>query len=365
MHLFIEQVCMDYILWCVRLPNLTQRKIVQAIRHYLGQVPNWLRILFWSISAFLLLNSVLPAYAQNYQNYPERPVRVLNPSSPGGGGDVIARIVMQELSKKMNQNFIVDNRPGAANIIATEMAAKAIPDGYTLLLGTTGTFVTNPLLYAKLPYSNQSFVPIVNAVNAPFILCVHPNVPATNLTELIAYAKANPDKLSFASFGKGSSNHLAGELFQILTGTKFIHVPYKGGAPGMAALLAGDITMTFDSGLTSIANIQAKKIRPIAVAAQARLSELPDVPTFTEAGLANFHAGSWYGFMAPAGTPIEIVQKLNVQINQVLRTPEITARINQLGSSIVGNTPAEFTRQIALESEVWSSVVKKAGIAPE
>ena len=271
----------------------------------------------------------------------------------------------KELSKKMNQNFIVDNRPGAANIIATEMAAKAIPDGYTLLLGTTGTFVTNPLLYAKLPYSNQSFVPIVNAVNAPFILCIHPQVPATNLTELIAYAKANPDKLSFASFGKGSSNHLAGELFQILTGTKFIHVPYKGGAPGMAALLAGDITMTFDSGLTSIANIQAKKIRPIAVAAQARLSELPDVPTFTEAGLANFHAGSWYGFMAPAGTPIEIVQKLNVQINQVLRTPEITARINQLGSSIVGNTPAEFTRQIALESEVWSSVVKKAGISPE
>ena len=205
----------------------------------------------------------------------------------------------------------------------------------------------------------------MNAVNAPFILCVHPNVPATNLTQLIAYAKANPDKLSFASFGKGSSNHLAGELFQILTGTKFIHVPYKGGAPGMAALLAGDITMTFDSGLTSIANIQAKKIRPIAVAAQARLSELPDVPTFTEAGLANFHAGSWYGFMAPAGTPIEIVQKLNVQINQVLRTPEIAARINQLGSSIVGNTSAEFTRQITLESEVWSSVVKKAGIAPE
>lgn len=245
-------------------------------------------------------------WSQTTSIYPTKAVRVYNPSSPGGGGDVIARIIQQELSKNLGQTFIVDNRPGAANIIATDLAAKSAPDGYSLLLGTTGSFVTNPLIYKKLPYAVSDFVPISIVADAPFILSVHPSVPANNLTELIAYAKANPGKLSFASFGNGSSSHLAGEYFQILTGTKLIHVPYKGSAPGMADLLAGNITMTFDSGLSSIPNIQAKKIRPIAVAAPKRLPNLSDVPTFLELGIPNFYAGSWYGFFAPQGTPKEI-----------------------------------------------------------
>ena len=305
-------------------------------------------------------------YAQSSSlTYPIKTVRVYNPSSPGGGGDVIARIIQQELSKNLGQTFIVDNRPGAANIIATEIASKSPPDGYSLLLGTTGSFVTNPIIYKKLSYAVSDFVPISMVADAPFILSIHPSVPANNLNELIAYAKANPEKLSFASFGNGSSSHMAGEYFQILTGTKLIHVPYKGSAPGMADLLAGNITMTFDSGLSSIPNIQAKKIKPIAVAANKRLANLPDVPTFVELGIPNFYAGSWYGFFAPAGTPKEIINLLNKNIHQITAIPEVSARIQALGATVQVNTPEEYSRQIARETEQWSMVIQKAKIQVE
>lgn len=303
--------------------------------------------------------------AQSSNNYPTRTVRVLNPSSPGGGGDVIARIIQQELTKSLGQTFLVDNRPGAANIIATEIAAKSPADGYTLLLGTTGTFVTNPLMYKKLSYAVNDFVPITMVADAPFILSIHPSVPANNLSELITYAKANPGKLSFASFGTGSSSHMAGEYFQILTGTKLIHVPYKGSAPGMADLLAGNITMTFDSGLSSIPNIQAKKIRPIAVASSKRLANLPDVPTFAELGIQNFFAGSWYGFFAPTGTPKDIISLLNKQIHQVTALPEIAARIQALGATVTINTSEEYAAHIAKETEQWAQVIQKAKIQAE
>ena len=298
-------------------------------------------------------------------NYPNKPVRVYNPSSPGGGGDVIARIIQQELTKNLGQTFIVDNRPGAANIIATEIAAKSPADGYSLLLGTTGSFVTNPIIYKKLSYAVSDFVPISMVADAPFILSVHPNVPANTVSELIAYAKSNPGKLSFASFGNGSSSHMAGEYFQMLTGTKLIHVPYKGSAPGMADLLAGNITMTFDSGLTSMPNIQAKKIRPLAVAANKRLANLPDVPTFADLGIPNFYAGSWYGFFAPAGTPKEIVNLLNKNIHQIASLPEVSARIQALGTTVQVNTPEEYAKQIARETEQWAMVIQKAKIQVE
>jgi len=303
--------------------------------------------------------------AQSSLSYPNKPVRVYNPSSPGGGADVIGRLIQQELTKNLGQTFIVDNRPGAANIIATELAAKSTPDGYSLLLGATGSFVTNPLVYKKLSYAVSDFIPISIVADAPFILSVHPSVPANNLAELISYAKANPGKLSFASFGNGSSSHMAGEYFQILTGTKLIHVPYKGSAPGMSDILAGNITMTFDSGLSSIPNIQAKKIRPIAVAASKRLVNLPDVPTFAELGIANFNAGSWYGFFAPAGTPREIINLLNKNIHQIVAMPEISARIQSLGATVQVNTPEEYAAQIAKETEQWSMVIQKAKIQLE
>ncbi|MCA3071067.1 MAG: tripartite tricarboxylate transporter substrate binding protein [Rhodocyclaceae bacterium] len=320
---------------------------------------------FRSVAAAVLLAVPAMVAAQPASTYPDRPVRVVNPSSPGGGADVISRIVMQEVSKSLGQTFIIDNRPGAANIIATEIAAKAPPDGYTLLIAATGTFVTNPLLYAKLPYSINDFETISIVADAPFILSVHPSVPARTVKELIGYAKAQDGKLTFASFGRGSSSHLAGELFQSVTGTKLVHVPYKGAAPGMADLVAGQITMAFDSGLSSIPHVNAKRIRPLGVAAPQRLPSIPDVPTLAEQGLGAFDAGTWYGVMAPARTPKPIIDRLHGAIVRALALPDVTKKINDLGTAVIGNTPAEFSAQIARESERWAAVVKQAGLKPE
>lgn len=305
------------------------------------------------------------AQSGNAAEYPSRPVRVLNPSSLGGGGDVVARIVMPELSRLLKQNFYIENRPGAANIIATELAAKAAPDGYTIYLAAFGTFVTNPLVYATLPYSLKSFETVSIIADAPFILSVHPALPATNLKQLIALAKARPGELTYASFGNGSTPHLTGELFQSITGTKMVHVPYKGSAPGMADLMAGNITMTIDGGLASIPQIRAKRIRAIGVTAPARLTVLPEVPTFDELGLKDLYVGSWYGIMAPAKTPREIVLKLYAGLLKAVANPAVRDPLQTLGAAVVGNSPEEFYAQVVREQERWAKVVQKAGIKPE
>lgn len=314
--------------------------------------------------AFLFI-ALLPWSALCQGRYPERAVTFVNPSSPGGGADIVSRILAQELTKSLGQNFLVDNRPGAANIIATEIAAKAKPDGYTLLIAATGTFVTNPLIYAKLPYSLKDFEPISIVADAPFIVSVHPSVKATTVAELVALAKARPGELAFASFGIGSSSHFAGELFQSMTGTRLLHVPYKGSAPGMADLVAGNISIAFDSALASMRHIQAGKIRALAVAAPRRLPGLPEVPTLEEAGLKEFYAGSWYGVMAPAGTPREIIARLHAEIVKALQVPELRKRITDLGTDVIGNSPEQFSAQIAREQARWAEVARKAGIKPE
>ena len=317
--------------------------------------------------AVLNLIVAAPAGAQttDARNYPTRAVRMVNPSSPGGGADIIGRLVGQPLGKAFGQNFLTDNRPGASNIIATEIVAKSPPDGYTLLVAATGTFVTNPLVFAKLPYADKDFDTITIIADAPFILTVHPSVPARNVAQLVALAKAHPGELTYASFGTGSSSHLAGELFALMTGTKLLHVPYKGSAPGMADMLAGNVTMKFDSGLASVPHIRSGRIRALGVAAPRRLPQIPDVPTLNEAGLKDFNAGSWYGLMAPAGTPRDIIEKLHAEIVKALKQPELQQRINDLGADVIGNTPAEFSAQIVREREGWAKVVKQAGIKPE
>jgi tripartite-type tricarboxylate transporter receptor subunit TctC len=309
----------------------------------------------------------LPAGAQiaEVKNYPARPVRMVSPSSPGGGADIIGRLVGAQFSKTFGQNFMTDNRPGAANIIATEIVAKSPPDGYTLLVAATGTFVTNPLVYAKLPYADRDFETIAIVADAPFILTVHPSIPVRSVRELTALAKARPGELTYASFGTGSSSHLAGEFFQVMTRSRLLHVPYKGSAPGMADLLAGNITMKFDGGLASVPHIKSGRIRPLGVAALRRLPQIPDVPTLSEAGLKDFQAGSWYGLMAPAGTPREIIARLHVELVKALKQPDLQQRITDLGADVVGNTPEEFSAQILREREVWAKVVKQAGITPE
>ncbi len=308
----------------------------------------------------------LPAGAQTAEvkNYPARAVRIVNPSSPGGGADIIGWLVGAQFSKIFGQNFMTDNGPVAANIIATEIVAKSPPDGYTLLVAATGTFVTNPLVYAKLPYADPDFETIAIVAGAPFILTVHPSLPVRSVRELTALAKARPGELTYASFGTGSFSHLAGELFQVMTRSRLLHVPYKGSAPGMADLLAGNITMKFDGGLASVPHIKSGRIRPLGVAARRRLPQIPDVPTLSEAGLKDFHAGSWYGLMAAAGTPLEIIARLHIELVKALKQPDLQQRITDLGADVVGNTPEEFSAQIVREREVWAKVVKQAGIAP-
>jgi tripartite-type tricarboxylate transporter receptor subunit TctC len=316
-------------------------------------------------ASVLSITGVLAQTTDLAKSYPARAVRMVNPSSPGGGADIIGRLVGQQLTRSLGQTFITENRPGAANIIATEVVAKAPPDGYTLLIAATGTFVTNPLVYAKLSYSDRDFETITIVADAPFILTVHPSVPARTVSELVALAKARPGELTYASFGAGSSSHLAGELFQVMTRTKLLHVPYKGSAPGMVDMLAGNVTMKFDSGLASIPHIQSKRIRPLGTAALQRLPQLAEVPTLDQAGLNGFEAGSWYGVMAPAGTPREIVNKLQAEIVKALKAPELNQRITDLAAYVIGNTPEEFSQRIVRERTHWAKVVKAAGIKPE
>jgi tripartite-type tricarboxylate transporter receptor subunit TctC len=293
--------------------------------------------------------------------YPSRVIRIVLPGSPGAGSDIIGRILAQPLSKTLGQNVVIDNRPGAANIIA----AKSAPDGYTLLIGTTGTFVTNPLVYAKLPYSINDFAAISNAVEAAFLLAVHPSVPAKNVTEIVALAKARPGQMAIASFGIGSSTHFAGELFQSMTKTKLVHVPYKGSAPGVVDLVAGNIAATFDTILTLTPYIQSRRVRPLGLAAAKRLKLVPDMPTLAEQGLKDFEAGSWYGLLAPAGTPREIVTRLHAETVAALKLPEVQKRFTELGTDIIGNSPEEFTNQIRNERAKWAKVAQDAGIKPE
>ena len=299
------------------------------------------------------------------RSYPNRAVRIVNPSSPGGGGDIMGRLIAMELTKTFGQNFVNDNRPGAANIIATEIVAKAYPDGYTLLLGTGGTFVTNVLIYKKLPYSEKDFEPISVLSDAALILTVHPAVPVQTVSELIDLAKKNPGQLSYASFGIGSSSHLAGEMFQQITKTKLVHVPYKGSAPGMIDLLAGHITMAFDTALASMVHVQAKRIRALGVASSKRLSLIADVPTLSETGLSGFEISGWYGLAAPVGTPAVLIGKLHGEIVKALKLPEVQRRISELGAEVVGNTPQEFRAKIASELKQFSPVVKLANIKAE
>ena len=297
--------------------------------------------------------------------YPSRVVRIVLPGSPGAGSDIIGRVLAQPLSKSLGQNFVVDNRPGAANIIATELVAKSPSDGYTLLIGTTGTFVTNPLVYLKLPYSIKDFEPISNAVEAAFLLAVHPSIPAKNVAEMVALAKARPGQMAVASFGIGSSTHFAGELFQSMTKTKLVHVPYKGSAPGVLDLVAGNIAATFDTILTLTPYIQSKRVRALGLAAAKRLPQMPDLPTLAEQGLKDFEAGSWYGVLAPAGTSRDIVTKLHSEIVAALKQPEVQKRFADLGTDIIGNSPAEFAAQIGNERAKWAKVAQDAGIKPE
>ena len=300
------------------------------------------------------------------QQYPDRPLRIIVPFPAGGGADLWARLIAQKIGDAWGQNVVVDNRAGASGIIGTELAAKAAGDGHTLLLGTTGTHATNPVVFRKLPYDAiRDFAPITNFVDTPFMLVVHPTVAAHSVAELVSLAQSKPKQLTYASFGNGSSSHLVAELFKSTARVDVVHVPYKGGPPAMTDLLGGHVMMMFNSLPAVLPQLKAGRLRGLAVASARRVRSAPDLPTFAEAGVPGVEGGSWYGLFAPARTPAPIVGKLHHEIAGLLKLPEIEKRLAVEGADPIGNSPQQFAAQVKADLVKWGKVARDAGIQPE
>lgn len=297
------------------------------------------------------------------QPYPARPVRIVVGFAAGGTTDIGARVIAQRLSESFGQRFVVENRPGASTRLATEAVALAPADGYTLLMATTSN-VINALLYKQPNYDFlRDIVPIVGVIRSPLVLEVHPALPINTVPELIAFAKANPGKISMASFGTNTSSHLTGELFKMMTGLNMVHVPYQGSSPMLVDLVSGQVQLAFDNLPASIELIRAGKLRALAVTTTTRSSALPDVPALSEI-LPKFEASVWIGVAAPKGTPSGIIDRLNREINAALADPKIEARFAELSGMVLGGTPAEFGKYIAEEAQKWGNVIRTANIKP-
>jgi tripartite-type tricarboxylate transporter receptor subunit TctC len=335
----------------------------------LARLPAWSRLpspsrALRGLAALAVVAGMLhaaPAPAQA-PAYPTKPVRLVVPFPAGGTTDILARAVAQKLSEAWGQSVVVDNRPGAGGNIGSELVAKAAPDGYTLLMGTVGTHAINPSLYAKMPYDHvKDFTPVILVAGVPNVLVVNPAVPAQTVAELIAYAKANPGKLNFASSGSGTSIHLSGELFKVLTGVQITHVPYKGSSPALTDLVGGQVQMMFDNLPSSLQFIKGNRLRALAVTSTTRAAALPDVPTMVEAGVPGFEASSWFGVLAPAGTPREVVARINAEVAKWLATPDAREKMSAQGAIAAGGTPEDFARHIGAETAKWAKVVKDSG----
>jgi tripartite-type tricarboxylate transporter receptor subunit TctC len=296
------------------------------------------------------------------QPYPTKSIRLVVPFPAAGTTDILAREVAQRLSVSFGQSVVVDNRPGAAGNIGSDMVAKSAPDGYTLLMGTVGTHAINPSLYAKMPYNHvKDFVPIVLVAGVPNVLEVTPSLPVNSVADLIKLAKEKPGQLNFASSGSGTSIHLSGELFKTMTGVDMMHVPYKGSAPALPDLMGGQVQLMFDNLPSSLAQIKAGKLRAIAVTSAQRSPALPNIPTIAESGLPGFEASSWFGLLAPAGTPPAIVARVNADVNEWLQTAEAKEKLLAQGAIPAGGTPEQFAAHIRVETEKWAKVVKVSG----
>jgi tripartite-type tricarboxylate transporter receptor subunit TctC len=312
----------------------------------------------WTLA--LLLTVV--ATGASAQGYPNKPIRIVVPFPAGGATDLLARAAAQKLTEAWGQPVVVDNRPGAGGNIGSELVAKAAPDGYTLEMGTVGTHAINASLYAKMPYDHvKDFAPVILVASVPNVLVVNPALPVNSVAELIAYGKANPGKLNFASSGNGTSIHLSGELFKVMAGVQMTHVPYKGSAPALQDLIAGQVQLMFDNLPPSLPQIKGGKLRALAVTSAVRAPALPDVPTVAEAGLPGFEASSWFGILAPAGTPPEVIARLNAEIAKWLASPEAKEKMLALGANAIGGTPEDFAKHIAAETAKWQRVVKASG----
>jgi len=298
------------------------------------------------------------------EKYPVRPIRLICPYVPGGGADIFSRTVAQKLAEALGQSVVVDNRPGANGGIGTELVAKATPDGYTLLLANSGPMTVNPVLYKKVAYNPvKDFAPISQGAIYFYVLVVQPSFPATNFNEFIAQLKAKPGQMTYGSTGIGGGNHLSGELFNLMTGTRSIHVPYTGSAAALAALLGGQLNYMFDTVITAVPHIRAGRLRAFGVTASSRAVSLPDVPTLDALGLKGFELTQWQAIAAPAGTPKPIVDLLYREIVEALKKPDVMDRLaTQGGSELVGNTPEQFAQAIKNDLAKYAKLVKAANI---
>ena len=311
-----------------------------------------------SLSAVFLAALVhLPAAA-----YPTKPVRIVVPFAAGGATDIIGRFMADRLGRELNQSFVVENRAGANGAIGAESVARSPADGYTLLVVTAGTHAINKSLYRSLPYDPvKDFTHVAMVATAPNVVVVNPSVPANNIQELIAFMKKSPGSVSYGSAGSGSTLHLSGELFKTMTGVDIVHVPYKGGSAATIDLLGGRIQLMFDSIAPAIPNIQAGKIRALAVTGAKRSPMLPDVPTVAEAGVAGYAATAWFGLVGPAGMPPEVTKKLNDAVNRILATDDAREALRKHGAEPFAGTPEDFTRHVTTEVAKWAKVVEASG----
>ncbi len=317
-----------------------------------------------AVAAWVLCAAL--AGAATAQTFPNRPVRLIVTYTAGGPADIAARALAQKLSEAWRQQVVVDNRAGAGGIIGTDLAAKAAPDGYTLLHGTAAGLIINPLLVKKLPYDTfRDFAPVSMVVIVPQLLVVHPGVPAATLKELLTLARSRPGQLNYASVGVGSPNHLGMELLKSMAGVDMVHVPYKGATPAMADLIAGQVQLAFNGMASVLPQIASGKLKALAIGSARRSPAAPDVPTVAESGLTGFEYTAWNGNFAPAGTPPALIAKISTDIRNALTAPDVVQRLASLGSEPAASTPAQFAAYMQEDHVRWSRVVKTIGLKPE
>jgi tripartite-type tricarboxylate transporter receptor subunit TctC len=309
--------------------------------------------------------AAVTALAHAQTAYPTRPVRLVVPSSPGGGTDISARILAPQLTQFLGQQVVVENRPGAGTMIGGEVVARAAPDGYTLLMGIS-TLAINPAMYKKVTYDAiKDLAPISQAVSLSNVLVIHPSLPSRNLKEFIAFAKARSGQINFASAGVGTSPHLSMELFLVMANLKMLHVPYKGSGPGVTDLIAGHVPVMMPNMLSAQAHIKSGRVRALGVTGTKRAPGADDIPTIAEAGLPGYEAVQWYGVLAPAATPRDIITRLHTGVVRALQNPDVRQRLLNDGAEPVGSSPEEFAAYLRSETTKWAKVIKAAGIQPE
>lgn len=319
------------------------------------------RFLFQAFLALGLVGAMLPSVQA--QGYPNKPIRLIVPFPPGGGNDVIGRIIAQKLTERFGQQVVVDNRAGANGIVGLQALMQAPPDGYTIGVAAAGPMAVNPSLYDKLPYDSlKDFAYVTNMVIFPLILITHPSVPVKTTQELVNLAKAKPKQIFFATPGSGNSAHLAGELLNSMANIQTVHVPYKGQGPAMADLVTGQVQMMFASIPSVLAQVKSGQVNAIAMGSAKRVPSLPDIPTLSESGVPGFEAYSWVGILAPAKTPKDIITKLNKEIVDILKQKDVADTLNQQGALPVGDTPEQFAAYVKAEINKWGAVVKSANI---